>query len=167
MVTRRHEPSRSLGIDLGRTSQDCWQRRQARARVGRLALMQGLWLRLKAGMCGACLLAILIGPVACGQPAASSAQGAIDPPACTSVTQFGNGQTCSAKDATLANCGTSASRLCASGWLCYDDVAFEQCKCQTNADCAGKRDYVATARALNNMQPIAVSCHGGRCVEGN
>ena len=77
---------------------------------------------------------------ACTQSGSATAgRTAIEPPPCTSVTQFGNGQTCSAKDATLANCGTSASRLCASGWLCYDDVAFEQCKCQTNADCAGKR----------------------------
>ena len=105
---------------------------------------------------------------ACTQSGSATAgRTAIEPPPCTSVTQFGNGQTCSTQDGTLAACGTNASRLCAGGWLCYDAVEFEQCSCQTDADCAGKRDYIAAARVLNNLQPIAVTCHGGRCIESN
>ena len=115
----------------------------------------------------AVFLTVLLLASACGNTTVTSAQTAIDPPACTSVTQFGNGQTCSAATPSLASCGTSASRLCAGGWLCYDAPEYEQCVCATDTDCDGKRAYVNQARALNDKSPIAITCIGGRCVEGN
>ena len=108
----------------------------------------------------------LAGLVACGQTTTTRNQTAIDPPPCTSISLFGNGQTCGTADPTLATCGTSASRLCAGGWLCYDAPEYEQCACQTDTDCNGKRDYVNQARLLNDKSPVAIGCHGGRCMEG-
>ncbi len=110
---------------------------------------------------------IALSVIGCGQSVALSPSTAIQPPPCTSLTSFGNGQTCSSADGTLAACGTSGSRLCADGWLCYDAPEYAQCTCQTDADCAGKRDYVNTARALNDKAPVATTCIGGRCVDGN
>ena len=111
-------------------------------------------------------LAVLLACAACGQTTVTSNQTAIDPPACTTIGQFGNGATCSSAEPTLAACGTSGSRLCAGGWLCYDAPEYEQCACSTDADCNGKRDYVNQARALNDKSPVAITCHGGRCTEG-
>ncbi len=115
------------------------------------------------------ILLLIVGLLAnaCGNTTVTSTQTSVDPPACTSLTQFGNGQTCGTADPTLASCGTSASRLCAGGWLCYDAPEYEQCACTTDADCVGKRAYVGQARALNNKQPVGITCIGGRCVEGN
>ena len=114
-----------------------------------------------------CLVVVALSAcVACTSPTSLNAQTAIEPPACTTVTQFGNGQTCSSADAMLKACGTNASRLCAGGWLCYDAPELEQCTCTADSDCDGKRAYVSQARALNDKQPISVTCHGGRCVEG-
>ncbi len=112
-------------------------------------------------------LLALLSLVGCGQAALTSNGTAIDPPPCTTISQFGNGQTCNSADPTLASCGTNASRLCAGGWLCYDAPEYEQCACTTDSDCAGKRDYVNQARALNDKSPTAITCNGGRCVEGN
>ena len=91
---------------------------------------------------------------------------AITPPACTAVTSFGNGAACSSAEPTLAACGTSSSRLCSGGWLCYDAPEFAECSCQTDADCSGKRAYVNAARIAQEKSPLAVTCHGGRCIEG-
>ena len=91
---------------------------------------------------------------------------AVEVPACKEVERFGNGQTCSALEPTLAACGASPSRLCAGGWLCYESAASAECACQTDADCAGKREYVNTARAAADKAPVAVTCRSNRCVEG-
>lgn len=112
------------------------------------------------------LLCATVSLLGCGQTALTSSATAIDPPPCTTISQFGNGQTCAASDPSLASCGPSASRLCAGGWLCYDAPEYEQCACTADADCAGKREYVNQARALNDKSPVAISCHGGRCIEG-
>ncbi len=113
------------------------------------------------------LLLGALGVLGCTQTTLTSHTLAVEPPACTTIGQFGNGQACSSSDGTLAVCGTNPARLCAAGWLCYDDVGYAQCACQSDADCAGKREYVNTARALNNKSPVGITCIAARCVESN
>ena len=99
---------------------------------------------------------------ACG-PDEEGPVASLDPPACKSVTLFGNGAACSSADAKLATCGTKASRTCASGWLCFDAPEFVDCSCTVAADCEARATYINAARVTARRAPLAAKCEFGRC----
>jgi|GEM_PF-2941854 len=120
--------------------------------------------RLAAPSWTALILALVL--TACAGPADDGNEdGVVNPPLCSKVGAFGNGQVCSSDDSTLAACGGSEDRMCASGWLCFDsaDVAF--CGCIDDADCQSRSDYINKARALKKIAPMAAKCVYGRCAE--
>lgn len=84
-------------------------------------------------------------------------------PLCTEVVRFGNGASCSAKDPSLAACGSSSFRTCGNGWLCFDSPRAQDCGCGTDADCAPRTDYINAARTAAGKAPLASKCVRGRC----
>lgn len=88
----------------------------------------------------------------------------VEPPACKSVAQFGNGAACSNKDLTLAACGSGVSRMCADSWLCFDGPELYNCACEIDSDCVGRSTYVNAARTAAIKAPISSKCEGKRCV---
>lgn len=114
-------------------------------RLGRALLCLGAWLACGCGTSDA-------------DPNAS-----ITPPQCSSVTHFGNGLSCENDDGALSSCGTSASRTCASGWLCFDAPQYVDCGCAADSDCATRLAYINDARASVKKAPITSACVKGRC----
>ena len=100
----------------------------------------------------------------CDAPADPVKPASIAPPACQAVAVFGNGSVCSAKDPTLAACGSSKRRVCAAGWLCFDAPESVACACKTDADCDRRAAYINTARTAARKAPLAARCDGFRCV---
>ncbi len=94
---------------------------------------------------------------------ASTELNVVTPPACTQISSFGNGQACAKNDTTLTVCGTSATRTCASGWLCFDSATYPDCSCTQDSDCAGRLAYINAAREQNALAPIVSKCSEGRC----
>ncbi len=87
----------------------------------------------------------------------------ITPPACNSIQHFGNSAACDQDGPKLESCGASASRTCASGWLCFDAPQFDDCTCSADADCAGRQQYINDARATQKKAPLTSKCQDGRC----
>ena len=102
----------------------------------------------------------LLAVAACASEAPSPTRPLV---ACTAVSHFGNGLACSDDDANLKTCGSGPWRACISGWLCFDDARFDQCTCQTDADCASRLAYINEARSSQGKAPIGSSCTEGRC----
>ena len=94
----------------------------------------------------------------------------IDPPvpvpACRDIAEFGNGQSCAATAGgavDLRRCGVAATAACSPGRLCYDSPLFVACACVADADCAGRTEYVNTARAALGMTSLSPRCESGLC----
>lgn len=101
--------------------------------------------------------------IGCDAPADEAKPAPITPPACTSISHFGNGATCVATDAKIAACGSAARRTCASGWLCFDAPELADCRCSADSDCAGRTAYINAGRTATGKAPLAAKCDGGRC----
>lgn len=87
----------------------------------------------------------------------------LTPPACNTVSRWGNGATCSATDPSLASCGNGSKRTCASGWLCLDAPALLDCSCSADSDCEGRSQYINDARTAKGIAPLAAKCVASRC----
>ncbi|MCO4761754.1 MAG: hypothetical protein KC502_09635 [Myxococcales bacterium] len=85
------------------------------------------------------------------------------PAACLTVPVFGNGAVCEDTVKARDLCGTADDRICAAGWLCFDDVRSAFCTCSVDADCNRRANYINAARALRKMAPISAKCVAGRC----
>lgn len=112
--------------------------------------------------CTSIAVIVSLGLAACSSDP-SGPPDSITPPACHGVQRFGNGALCDKDGPDLASCGTSASRACVSDWLCFDSAALVDCSCSTDADCAGRLQYINDARATFNKSPISSKCVQGRC----
>lgn len=100
---------------------------------------------------------------ACDAEPVATKPGSVTPPACVDVKSFGNGSACNANDPTIALCGKSARRVCASNWLCFDAPELVDCACATDADCTKRTEYINVARTAASKAPLASKCEGGRC----
>jgi len=107
-------------------------------------------------------VALALALAGCGQED-DAVRPSISPPACKSVTSFGNGAVCSAKEPALVACGTSKQRTCASGWLCFHAPERVDCACAADADCQERAAYINAARVTAKKAPMAAKCQGGRC----
>ncbi|MSP93203.1 MAG: hypothetical protein EXR79_15615 [Myxococcales bacterium] len=113
---------------------------------------------------GHAVVVLAVGTAGCDTPTEPAEPPPVAPPACQAVTTFGNGTVCSAKDPTLAACGSAKRRVCASGWLCFDAPEFAACACTTDADCDRRAAYINAARTAARKAPLAARCDGFRCI---
>jgi hypothetical protein len=108
-------------------------------------------------------LPLLVLISACDAPAEEPKVPTLALPACTAIAKFGNGALCSSKEPSLAACGASDKRTCASGWLCFDAPEYVACACKADLDCTGRTDYINAGRVQTSKQPLAAKCDAGRC----
>lgn len=106
----------------------------------------------------------MLAAAACTTETPAPAPTDVTPPACIDVKHFGNGIACNANDPTLALCGSSARRVCASNWLCFDAPELIDCSCAADDDCKSRTDYINEARTAASKAPLASKCDAGRCV---
>ena len=111
------------------------------------------------------IIALALAPfVGCDSKSEVTTDGARQPAACLTVGTYGNASLCEDSTAGREKCGSSVTRICAGGWLCFDDARTAFCTCSRDSDCTRRAAYINQGRALRKMAPIGSTCVEGRCV---